>query len=149
MKYIVTCMWPGILILAMGLISAPVQARAQGHYEPVVAGDLVGAKFNHYYDANMKAVIPPDFSWNFTATNLTIRAGKGAIPADLLMQLAGGMKDVKLIEAGWKLTAGELVVSGIRLDGKPTRTMAKLSVFRTAPTVIRIGVHQYVFTPLR
>ncbi len=137
------------LLLAVALTFLAGNALAQGDYAPVVKTDLVGAKFNHYYGPNDKAVIPPDFSWSFTATNLVIAAGKGPIPADLIDQLAPGVKEVKHLEADWKLEAGRLVVSSIKVDGKPTRTIAKLPVGRTAPTtVIRIGARQYVFVPL-
>lgn len=53
----------------------------------------------------------------------------------------------KLKEAAWKVEAGELVFSGIKVNDKPTRTLAKLPAYRTVPTVIRIGKHQYVFSP--
>ena len=135
------------LLLLTCLLASAVLALAQGNYSPVVTADLVEASFNHYYGPNLKAVIPPDFSWTFSKTNLVIKAAKGPIPADLLDHLAGGRKDVKTIEAGWKVEAGELVITGIKLDGQPTRTLAKLPVGRTAPTVIRIGKHQYVFVP--
>jgi hypothetical protein len=142
---------PGALRLAgfAGFLALVSLTLAQGNSAPVVAEDLVGAKFNHYYDAQMKAVSPPDFAWTFTRSNLVIQATTGAIPADLLGLLAGDRKDVKTIEAGWKVEAGELVITGIRLDGQPTRTLAKLPVGRTAPTVIRIGKHQYVFVPAK
>lgn len=135
------------ILTALALVVATGTVRAQGHYAPVADSDLIGASFNHYYDANMKAVIPPDFSWTFTATNLVIKLGKGPIPADLLQQLAAGAKDVKTIVAGWKVEAGQLVITGPTVDGEPRRTMVKLPVNRTAPTVIRIGQHQYVFSP--
>lgn len=135
------------VLTAVALVVPTGTARAQGHYAPVVDADLIGAAFNHYYDANMKAVIPPDFSWTFTATNLVIKPSKGSIPADLLQQLAAGAKDVKTIVAGWKVEAGQLVITGPTVDGVPRRTMVKLPINRTAPTVIRIGRHQYVFSP--
>lgn len=134
-----------LTVFAVVVVTGTV--RAQGHYAPVVDADLIGASFNHYYDANMKAVIPPDFSWTFTATNLVIKSGKGSIPTDLLQQLAAGAKDVKTIVAGWKVEAGQLIITGPTVDGESRHTMVKLPVSRTAPTVIRIGRHQYVFSP--
>ena len=71
---------------------------AQGEYEAVTGRHLVGAQFNHYYDAQKKAVSPPDFTWNFTTSKLTIQAASGPIPPHLRKHLAGGKAEVKKIE---------------------------------------------------
>jgi hypothetical protein len=144
----ISSIWLRRVLLVAGLAGA-FSSACGGNYAPVVTTDLIGAKFNHYYDANMKAVAPPDFAWSFTATNLVIQSRSGPIPTDLLQELAAGKTEVKRIEATWKIETGELVITEIKLDGVLTTTLSRLPVARTAPTVIRIGRHQYVFVPHR
>ncbi len=143
----VQLVWFKSLVVATVILAGCTAGHAQGNYAPVTTKDLVEAKFNHYYGANRKAVMPPDFSWNFTATNLVIKTAQGSIAPDLIERLAAGKNEVKTIEAEWKVEHGELVISRIKVDGQPTRTLAKLPAFRTAPTLIRIGERQYVFVP--
>jgi hypothetical protein len=139
--------WAASLLGGAVWLAGSMAGWAQGQYGPVTAADLVGATFDHYYDQQMKAVVPPDFEWTFGHGQLTIKAGKKPIAAELLSLLADGMKDVRTIVAGWKLEDGKLTISGIKVNGKPTRTMAFLGVIWTEPTVIRIGDHQYAFVP--
>ncbi len=145
MKVFVRSLKQALLVLA--LVGFTTGAVAQGNYAPVTAADLPGAKFNHYYNEKGKAVFPPDFTWSFSTNSLHIKAGKGPIPPDLLNHLAGGRKGIKEVQAGWKIKDHHLFISGILLDGEPVRTMVKLPVYRTGPTVIRIGEKQYVFSP--
>lgn len=140
--------WSRILVIAACVISARL-APAQGAYNPVTGPDLAGADFNHYFNDNKKVVTPPDFSWTFSATDLVIKAGKGLLPADLTRQLAAGRKDVKTIEATWKVENGSLLISVTAIDGNPASGEASFRAYRTAPTVIRIGEQQYVFVPKR
>jgi hypothetical protein len=132
------------------LLPVSDQPPPGGGYALVTEADVLALKLNHYFTADRKGRAK-DFDWSFSADGrFSIKNGTGPIPADLLEKLlpAGGERDV--IEEKWKFDGKDrgtrtLVLTDIKGDGKPGRTEARLTIYRTAPTVVRIGEPQYVF----
>ncbi|MGL4554556.1 MAG: hypothetical protein ACRC33_25610 [Gemmataceae bacterium] len=103
-------------------------------------------KLNHYYPLPDKKFHAADFEWSFKKGTFTVKKGKSAIPADLLGKLlVDGVADE--VEGKWSLNGGNLVLSEIKAGKKEGRKEVHLSVFKTAPTVVRISYAgaQYVF----
>ncbi|MES2571529.1 MAG: hypothetical protein V4710_15930 [Verrucomicrobiota bacterium] len=124
-------------------------AAAQGAYAPVNPSDITSLKLNHYFSADKKHH-QPDFKWSFTSTEFTLQKGTGSIPSDLLAKLlaAGGTSEA--ISGKWRLENGELVLTDFKAAEKTASKEVRLSIYRTAPTVIRIGHGiQYVFEVTR
>ena len=133
----------GLFSLAIGQVRA-----AEGEFPPVQPGALKGASFNFYYGPDNKAVFSPGFTWTFSTAKTTITAGKHPIAADILEHLAAGGKKVHRIEADWHISGNHyLILSRVKIDGHTNRATWSLPLGYTAPTLIRIGEHQYVFTP--
>ena len=132
-----------LLTLAIGQVRA-----AEGEFPLVQPGALKGASFNFYYGPDNKAVFSPGFTWTFSAAKTIITAGKHPIPADILEHLAAGDKKVHWIEADWQISGNHyLILSRVKIDGHTNRATWSLPLGYTAPTLIRIGAHQYVFSP--
>jgi hypothetical protein len=119
---------------------------AQGRYSPVTEADVVKLQFNHYFTPDNKGH-DPDFEWTFTEKEFVLKKGKGAIPKDLLEKLLPKDVTADEIRGKWKLEAenGKLVFSDIKAAEKEGNKDVKFRIYRTAPTVIRIGEPQYVF----
>ncbi|MBI3860781.1 MAG: hypothetical protein HY290_02675 [Planctomycetia bacterium] len=130
--------------------ATPQHINAQGTYTPVTEADVLAIKLIHYFSADRKHHTG-DFEWSFTKTEFVVRKGKGAIPADLLDKLLVNKAGADEIQGKWKLAeaAGgkgkELVFTAIKAGAQNGRKEARLPIYRTAPTVIRIGEPQYVF----
>ncbi|MFN0055913.1 MAG: hypothetical protein ACKV0T_27530 [Planctomycetales bacterium] len=124
---------------------APLQA--QGRFPPVTDGDVLGLSLNHYFSADKKHH-PADFEWTFTETTFLLRKGDGPIPVDLQAKLLPKGAAADEIRGRWKLDEKDgpaLVLTKIQAGDKEGRPEVRLPIYRTAPTVIRIGEPQYVF----
>ena len=141
----------GVGIVATCLLASSSAMLGQGQYSEVTAKDVVALQLNHYFTADKKGH-QPEFTWTFTKYEFAIRAGEGGIPADLMKRLLPpGAKAIE-IRGKWSLASnpGQITFSDILgtdasggevLGNKET----KYHIYRTAPTVVRIGEPQYVF----
>src|SRR5262245_9411662 len=139
----------GLALLVSGslFISGAERLCAQGRYSAVTDADVVALKLNHYFSADNKSHTP-DFEWSFTKTEFVVKKGKGPIPADLLQKLLPANTTADEIRGTWKLGAKDgqrLVLTDIKADDKAGKKDASFPIYRTAPTVVRIGEPQYVF----
>ena len=148
-----TCMRIGVLAIVTGLLLASgSRADAQGQYREVTAEDVLAIQLNHYFTPDRKAHWP-DFAWSFTKDEFVLKAGTGAIPADLVKRLLPAGSKADEIRGKWKLLFQEgrfLVLTDILgTDASGGEVLgnkeAKLIIYRTAPDVIRIGDPQHVF----
>ena len=118
---------------------------AQGKYKPVTEDDVVKMKMNHYFTPDRKGR-EPDFEWTFTKTEFVLKKGKGPIPADLLGQLLPDGKTADEVRGKWALDGkGRLSLTEIKAGDTAGKKDVSLPIYKTAPTVIRIGETQYVF----
>ena len=134
--------------MRIGLVAALVLAGvayAQGKYAPVTADDLPQLKLNHYFTTEKMSGRPADFDWTFTRDTFTIKKGKAPIPADLLGKLLPEKATAEEITGKWKLDDGHLVLTDIKAGDVKGKESVKLPIYRTAPTVVRVGDPQYAF----
>ncbi len=142
------------LVVLSGLLALPGMLVAQGPYKAVTAEDVVKLEFAYYYTPD-KAYREVDFEWTFTETGFVLKAGKGSIPADLRNRLLPPDTDAEEIRGHWKIDDREgtrLVLTNIKAGDQPGNQDVALPIYRTAPTIVRIGLPQYVFrvkNPLR
>jgi hypothetical protein len=139
-----------VLAIAAWLLVGTGRANAQGQYREVTAEDVLALKLNHYFTPDNKAH-DPDFAWSFAKDEFVLKSAAGAIPADLVKRLLpAGSKAVE-IRGKWQLAnSRQLVLTDILATDKSGGEVlgnkdAKLPIYRTAPTVVRIGEPQYVF----
>jgi hypothetical protein len=126
------------------LLGSAVVSPAQGDF-PVREADITAMKFLHYYGPDRK-FREADFVITFTKDTFTLKKGKAAIPADLLNQLLPKGETADEVAGKWTLKGGKLMLTEIRAGKKEGLKEASLGVYKTAPTVLRIGsVPQYVF----
>jgi hypothetical protein len=130
--------------LVAALVLAGV-ANGQGDYAPVTAADVPTLKLNHYFTPDMKGGRTADFEWTFTKDGFTIKKGKAAIPADLVGKLLGEKAAADEITGKWTVDAGQLVLTDVKAGETKGKESVKLRIYRTAPTVVRVGEPQYVF----
>lgn len=140
-----------LLTLAIGVSTFTASAAAQGNYSAVTAENVVALKLNHYFTPDKKGHAA-DFEWTFTADEFAIKKADGPIPADLREWMVGKGAKVDEIRGKWRLEAKDgvhIVFFEIKADGKPIPKTAmngiRRSIYKTAPTVVRIGQPQYVF----
>jgi hypothetical protein len=129
------------------LILGQAACFAQGEYTKVTEDDVVALRLNHYFTADKKAHWP-DFEWTFSDGEFVIKDGDGKIPDYLTKKLLPPGKTASEIRGKWKLEDKDgrhLVLSSIKADGKAQKQEASLIIYRTAPTVVRIGDVQHVF----
>jgi hypothetical protein len=125
---------------------------AQGNYDEVTAEDVVQLELNHYFTPDNKGH-QPDFEWSFTKDEFVIKGAAGAIPADLVPRLLPAGTKAAEIRGKWKLTRTsgvQLVLTEIVGTDRAGEEVlgqkeTKFPIYRTAPTVIRVGQPQYVF----
>ena len=141
--------WLIALSLVVGslLFVALESVRAQEAYSPVNETDIVALKFNHYFTPDKKSHAP-DFEWTFTEKEFILRKGTGNISTDLLEKMLpkGSMADT--IRGKWKLVNKDgqrLVLTEIKAGEMSSKKEVNLVIYKTAPTVVRIGEMQYVF----
>jgi hypothetical protein len=125
------------------------QILAQGSFNGVSDDEVRNMKMFVYYTADKQAH-DPDFEWTFTKTDFTLKAGKGDIPVDLQEQLLPKGSPAKEIRGKWQLEdrdGKQLVLSEIQAgdDKEPQKKTVALPIYKTAPTVVRVGKLQYVF----
>lgn len=126
------------------LVWCDSQVFGQGSYADVTAEDVVALKLNHYFTSDKKSR-EADFLWAFTRDDFVIKKGKGAIPVELSAKLLQKGEATDEIKGKWRVKQGKLILSAIpQREGSPKQEVA-LNIYRTAPTVIRIGEPQYVF----
>lgn len=131
-----------LLCLALGPV-APL--AAQGTYGPVTADEVVKLKLNHYFTADKKGH-DPDFEWTFTKTEFVVKKGTGPIPAELLGRLLPDGKTADEVRGTWALDGkGRLALTDIKAGDTAGKKDVSLPIYKTAPTVVRIGETQYVF----
>ena len=121
--------------------------KAQGQFSPVSDANVVDLKFNHYFTPDKKSH-DADFEWTFTKTEFVLKKAKGAIPADLLEQLLPKNTTADEIRGKWKLQDKDgqrLVLTDIKAGDKAGNKDVSLTIYKTAPIVVRIGEPQYVF----
>lgn len=129
-------------------LMAITSARAQGEYSPVSEANVVALTLNHYFTADEKTH-EPDFAWTFTKTDFVVKKGKGAIPADIIEKLLSKRTTADEIRGKWKLAdkGGQRhVLTEIKADDEAGRKEVNLRIYKTAPSVVRIGEPQYVFS---
>lgn len=131
----------GLLLVASAAVADPVPGKG---YPPVTADDVPLLKLNHYFTPDNKGH-DRDFAWTFTKDGFTVKKDKGAIPADLLKKLLPDGATADEITGKWKVENGTITFTGIKAGDKAGREKASYSIYRTAPTVVRIGEPQYVF----
>jgi hypothetical protein len=132
------------VVLGILLGTGPGIARADS---PVTETDLTAMKLIHYYPLPDRKLHGVDFQWSFQDRSFTVKKGDGAIPADLLATLLPGGEKADEVRGDWTLKDGSLVLSNIKAGKLEGRKDVRLSVYKTAPTVVRIGHtdSQYVF----
>ena len=136
-------------ILALVSAASSDEPKVGFGYSPVTAVNVQAMKLNHYFDENNKNH-DPDFEWTFKDGTFTLKEGKGQIPVDLLKKMLPKDATAKMIEGKWKivddLKAGIVIeFTEIKGDGKAGLEKATYNIYKTAPTVVRIGEPQYVF----
>lgn len=121
-------------------------------YAAVTETDVPRMKFAHFFD-EQKQFHDAAFAWTFDADGtFRIAAGKKAIAGELCRRLLGEAVEVQEITGRWRLVPGNNGGVLIRFlevvaDGKERQTEdATYRIYRTAPTVVRIGEPQYVFS---
>lgn len=119
-------------------------ADAQGTYHPVNSEDVVAMKFNHYFKID-QTHHEADFEWSFCRDEFVIKNGRQAIPADLCERLLPNATRSDEIRGTWRVKDGRLFLTDIKYGDKVGNKIVELVIYRTAPTVIRIGEPQYVF----
>lgn len=146
-KYMVSLIRCSLAIIAAAvLVLTAAYAAAQGDYTPLTDDEVTGLRFNHYFTAD-KRHHAADFLWKFTKGEFVIQKGKGAVPAELCKKLSVP-GDAVQISGKWRLageSGQELVLSEIAVGGKVKMHSVRLPIYKTAPTVVRIGEPQYVF----
>lgn len=145
------CVMKRFLVLAVVISSlqfvAITPVSAQGQYSPVSEANVVDLTLNHYFTPDKKSHTP-DFEWTFTKTEFVLKKGKGAIPTDLVEKLLPKGATADEIRGQWKVVDKEgqrLVLTEIKAGDKAGNQNVSLSIYKTAPTVVRIGEPQYVF----
>lgn len=121
--------------------------RAQGQFSPVSEADVVALSLNHYFTPDDKSH-EADFEWTFTKTDFVVKKGKGAIPADIIEKLLSKGATANEIRGKWKLAdkgGRRLVLTEIKAGDLAGSKEVNLSIYKTAPSVVRIGEPQYVF----
>jgi hypothetical protein len=139
-------------VIAVGLWFVTAAGMVQGQYEAVTEADIPKLQLSHYFTPDKKGHMA-DFAWTFTKDEFVVAKGTAAIPADLLKRLVPTGTAAEEIRGKWKLESKgsvQLVLTDILVsDDKGGETLgnreAKLVIYRTAPTVVRIGEVQYVF----
>lgn len=130
-----------LMLLAAAMMAAPVLAR--GQYHEVTPEDVISMRLNHYSTPDKKGRLA-DFEWLFFKADFVIKRGEGPIPKDLSTRLAPGIEVVDEIKGKWRLKDGKLELTDVKV-GKAAGKSLSLPIYRTAPTVIRVGDPQYVF----
>ena len=131
--------------LVVAILALAGAANGQGKFTPVTAEDVPTLKLNHYFTTDKKGGRTADFEWSFTKGTFTIKKGKTGIPADLIGKLLPEKATADEITGKWTVEAGQLVLTDIKAGDAKGKESVKLPIYRTAPTVIRIGEPQYVF----
>lgn len=134
------------LSIALIAISIPTVAIAQGRYTPVTDENILALKLNHYFTPDQKSH-DADFQWSFTKDEFILKKGKGPIPKDLLQKLIDPEESPDEITGKWKLDEknNKLILTEIKFGKKAGKKECTLTIYKTAPSVIRIGEPQYVF----
>jgi hypothetical protein len=126
------------------LVAVSAYLPAQGNFD-VRAEHIAGMTLDHYYTADNKHHAA-EFSWTFTKNGFTIKKGKASIPAHITDELLGAGLTADEIAGQWKLADGKLELTAIKAGDKAGKEKVSLTVFRTAPTVVRVNVpSQHVF----
>lgn len=136
-----------IALVCSTLWFADSRAFAQGDYSPVSEDNVVALQLNHYFSADKKSH-DSDFAWTFSKSEFVLKSGKGPIPADLCAKLLPNDVSADEIRGRWKLEQRDgqrLVLLEIKAGNKAFKNETNLAIYRTAPTVVRIGEPQYVF----
>jgi hypothetical protein len=130
------------LVFLLAVAAGPL--AAQGNFD-VKDEHIAGMTLNHYFTADNKHHTA-DFSWAFTKDGFTVKKAKAAIPAHVTDQLLGAGVTADEITGKWKLADGKLELTGIKAGDKAGKEKVSLTVFRTAPTVVRVNApSQLVF----
>ena len=127
------------------LLGSAVVSVGQVNF-PVGEADIVAMQLMHYYSPDNK-FHEVDFEWSFKKGTFTLKKGKAEIPADLQKKLLPDGKTAEEIEGKWSLKDGKLVLSEIKAGSTEGRKDVSMEVYKTAPTVVRIGygAPQYAF----
>jgi hypothetical protein len=134
---------PARLVLLL-LVALAAGLSAQGNFD-VKDEHIAGMKLNHYFTADNKHRTP-EFAWEFVKDGFTVKKGKNAIPTHITDQLLGAGVTADEITGKWKLADGKLELTGIKAGDKAGKEKVSLTVFRTAPTVVRVNApSQHVF----
>ena len=135
------------LLTAGCLLAAASNVVAQGQYSPVTDEEVMALRLNHYFTPDDKGH-EPDFEWTFAMGEFVMKKGKGAIPAWLREKLVAKGAAADEIRGKWKIESKEgqqLVLTEIKAGGKVGMKEVRLPIYKTAPTVVRIGEVQHGF----
>ena len=149
MSRVLFLMTASLSLLAVASSHGQADPKPGFSYAPVTPEDVLAMKMFQYHLKRGGGSKPVDFEWTFTKERFTLKEGKGPIPVDLVEKLLPEGGKAKVIEGKWQLAAGRLVMTEIRGDGQPGRENAAVNIYRTAPSVIRVGEPQYVFEVVR
>jgi hypothetical protein len=136
------------LIVVCAAIALPTLAWSQGDFK-VAESDIPAMKFNHYYGPDKKHR-EPDFEWSFANETFVLKKRKSAIPDDLQAVFLEKAATADEITGKWSFKDGKITFSDIKAGKQEAKKEASIGVYKTAPTVVRIGdVPQYVFAVAR
>lgn len=120
------------------------QAASAMPYQAVTAEDMPKFKLNHYFNKENKSTLL-DFDWTFDKDGTFKMEAKEALPVHLRELLLSKDSKAKALTGKWAIANGEITFTEIKAGDEKGVEKAKMHVYRTAPTVIRIGEPQYVF----
>ena len=146
--------YPAVLLVWVGSFT-PQLAIAQGEYREVTPEDVLAMKLFHYFTPD-ESVHEPDFKWCFKKKTFVLTADTGGLPADLQERLLPEGATAREIRGRWRLddkNGRRLILTDITAkenEDEETefagRKRVRLPIYRTAPSVIRVGHLQYVFS---
>jgi hypothetical protein len=137
--------WKAVLVAALFGAFAAAPCFAQRSFT-VGESDISSMELKYYYLSD-KVSHDADFTWSFKKDTFTVKKGNVKIPSELSEKLLPERTTDNEITGKWALKNGELLLTEIKGGDKKGRKEVKLSIYKTAPTVVRIGYDapQYVF----
>jgi hypothetical protein len=136
-----------VVVAAGLLLAARGPLYAQGSYAPVDEEAVLAMRLNHYFTPEKKSR-EADFEWRFFKDGFVIKSGRGPIPADLRDKLIEKGAAAEEISGKWRIERDphQLTLTDIQVGKKqPRKSKVNFRIYRTAPSVIRVGEPQYVF----
>lgn len=136
------------LIVIGFLFTVDAKAAEPGRYKPITKEEIPRLELAYYYTPD-KDYRKPDFAWKFREGKFALAAEESQVPEELMQRLLGKNVTPGKVRGRWELiddNGMKLVLFSIVADGHKIKRKVILPIYRTAPTVIRIGNPQLVFT---